>query len=48
MDCISLFVTQNNIPISFLLLDKMVYHFVSNDLGMQMDLIMKTLYGTSI
>lgn len=48
MDCISLFVTQNDIPIAFLLLDQMVFTFVSSEIGMQMDLAMKNLYGTSI
>ena len=48
MDCISLFVTQNDIPIAFLLLDQMAFTFVGSDTGMQMDLAMKNLYGTSI
>lgn len=48
MDCISLFVTQNDIPIAFLLLDQMAFNFVSSQTGMQIDLIMKNIYGTSI
>lgn len=48
MDCISLFVTQNDIPIAFLLMDQLAFAFVSSEIGMQMDLTMKNLYGTSI
>lgn len=48
MDCISLFVTQNDLPIAFLLLDQLAFSFASSPSGTQMDLAMKNLYGTSI
>ena len=48
MECISLFVTQKNAPIAFLVLDGMTYNLKLIDDRMEMDFFMKRLYGTSI
>ena len=48
MDGISLFITNYEVPIAFLLLDKMVYYLCIDQKGMVMNIILKNLYGTSI
>ena len=48
MDKISLCVTEDDFPISVLVLNKMQFNFQMNENGMEMDLSMKNLYGTSL
>lgn len=47
MDCISLFVTKDNLPIAFLDLNSMTFNMVTDDV-MQMNFTLTKLYGTSI
>lgn len=48
MDCISLFVTQDNLPIAFLELDRMDFSFATTAEATHMQLKMSRLYGTSV
>lgn len=48
MDCLSLFVTQNNIPIAFLEMANLRVGMEMEGEGMMLKVEMAQLYGTSI